>query len=295
MKKAAPYRIAALILGSGMLLSQMPDWKFFKDREGNFYYVDRAGKIRITGQYEENYRPVSGKAIDYYLNLGVELTTSHRIVDGLRILKSVLAISSENNRILRAQEKAAGEINRLMRIHGPRFDRLNMNANLVLYMENNDAVIRDDIMRFAFRVPTEVRVIKKKDRVKRGYRYHGYLFGIRNPDNTNDDAYDSLLAVDCERYSVPIRDMETLEGIWRQKFGYEEMYRKAVDTGSSRAIYQFSMGTGPEYAGYESFFLNRNIGCMARIIAPGSRFLAGKDLMLQITKSITTVEMNRTR
>ncbi len=281
---------AALLAACGILLSQMPDWKYFRDREGNVYYIDGAGKIRITGSYEETFRPVSEKAIDYYLNQGIELVNRHRIVDGLRILKSIVSLKSENNRVNKAREKAVAEINRLMRTHGPRFDRMNSQACLLLHREGLERVVRDDIMRFSFRVLAEVPLIRKRERARPGYLYHGFMFGIRKDDTGGGDAVDALLAVDCERYAVPIRDMENLEDIWRQKFGRENMKRTVIKATESRVIYQFGILSEPFYEGYESLFLNGDIGCMTRAIAPKEKFPEVKDMMLRVTESFTPVE-----
>ena len=55
------------------LFSQMPGWKFFKDYDGNTYYIDKNGKIRTSGKPEFKYKAVSVDGIDYYLNQGLEL------------------------------------------------------------------------------------------------------------------------------------------------------------------------------------------------------------------------------
>ena len=37
------------------LLAQMPDWKYFRDRQGNTYFFDQAGKIHISDAVEYRY------------------------------------------------------------------------------------------------------------------------------------------------------------------------------------------------------------------------------------------------
>ena len=113
MKRSGIKSLPLLAAGTILLLAQMPDWKYFRDREGNIYFIDQAGKIRITNVRKYLHKPVSARGIDYYLEYGAELINEHRPIEGLSVLKSICALKSDNNRIYQAQVKATQLIMKL--------------------------------------------------------------------------------------------------------------------------------------------------------------------------------------
>ncbi|MBN2158856.1 MAG: hypothetical protein JW807_05630 [Spirochaetes bacterium] len=281
-----------ILAGSLALISQMPDWKYFRDREGNTYFIDQAGKIRIINMPEYRYRPVSVRGIDYYLNYGSSLLKEHRPVEALSVLKSIRALPAENNRIYRAQVKATEIMETMKRRNGPRYAAMDEEASLILYRGNGVIEVINDHMRYSFRVPGEVTVVRKKIRGKAGveYRYEGVLFGVRKTEAAGE-GFDYLMAVDSERYGVRYRDLAEAENIWKGNIGHEGLSRETLARDEGRVLYSFRNSGTPRYAGIEGFFVNGRYGHYARLIASEEAFAENRESMRKIIESFKVVAL----
>jgi hypothetical protein len=280
-----------LFLASLLLLSQMPDWKFFRDRQGNAYYIDQAGKIRITNMAEYNYRAVSPRGIDYYLNYGTTLIQDHRVPEGLSVLKSIRALPDDNARIVQAQVRATELINSLKKRNGPRFTAQNEAASLMFIESEGGVRVINDRMYYSFRGPAGLSVIRKNNRAGLDYRYEGVLFGARSeqPAGGGAKAYDFLIAVDSERYAVRFKNIDQAVELWRGIIGYDGLERRTLDKGEDRIVYEFSNRGEPRYNGVEAIFINGKFTHCARVISSDAGYRAGSAMMNDVMKSFRIV------
>ncbi len=285
--RSTPIRIL-FFLAAVFLSGQMPDWKHFRDREGNSYFIDRAGRIRITSSDAPAYRPVSSRAIDYHLHYGETLIKERRYAEALTVLKSICALPAGNNRVYEAQVRAREALGDLRRRNGARFDRMNESASLLLYMDGSDIVVINDFMRYSFRGPPGMRVIRRRERGGRDYRYSGTLLGItRGADK--EDYYAYLVAVDSEIIGNPFRDVEQAREKWRGYLGFDTLARELVLRGEDRIVHRFRSGSPPVYAGYEAVFLNGKITHCVRVIASEAGFTADGEAMKRIVEGFSLV------
>lgn len=296
MRRQHTSLLYVLFIGLLSLMAQMPDWKYFRDREGNTYFIDQAGKIRITDVKEYRYRPVSSHGIDYYLNYGTTLIQDHRLDEGLSVLKSICALPVDNNRIYQAQVKAVELINALKRKNGPRFAALNESASLILFKKDGVTNIINDQMHYSFGVPCSIGVIRKRDRGRAGvdYRYSGVQFGLQMDDARGAKAgkYDMLMAVDSEKFSVPIKNIDDAADKWKWNIGYDGLAREVVAKDDRRLIYRFRSSGPAIFAGLEGIFLNGVYTHCVRIVASESEYGANREFMRNLMEGFNTVSKN---
>ncbi len=285
------WAFSVLLLFSTLLLGQMPDWKFFRDREGNTYFFDQAGKIRITTMQKYRYRPVSSRGIDYYLEYGAELINEHYPIEGLSVLKSICALKNDNNRIYQAQVKAAELIMKLKKNNGPRFTVMNESASLMLFQAEDGIEIINDQMLYSFKVPGTVDVIRKVDRGGLEYRYSGILFGLVPEGRKSREAgtYEILLAVDTEKFAVPYKNLAEAVEKWKGNIGYEGLTREAMETKGNRYVCSFRNSGDPRFGGIEGIFLNGTYSHYVRLVSSESRYQAHQKLMRKIIDGFNTV------
>jgi len=281
----------SIVCASLILMSQMPDWKFFRDRQGNTYYIDQGGKIRITETVAYDYRAVSPRAIDYFLNYGITLIQEHRIHEGLSVLKSIRALPAGNARVEKAQVRATEIINGLKKRNGPRFTGQNEAASLMFIEEEGGVRVINDRMYYSFRGPPGLSLIRKKNRAGLDYRYEGVLFGAREASQAGGGAkaYDFLVAVDSERYAVPFRNIDQAVRLWRGIIGYDGLERTLIETRDDRVVYAFSNRGEPRYNGVEAVFVNGKLTHCARVISSDAGYRAGGDVMNDVMKSFRIV------
>ena len=293
MKRLKTGILTAILACSALLTAQMPDWKYFRDREGNAYFMDQAGKLHITAMKKFRYRPVSTRGIDYYLEYGSELIRDHHPIEGLSVLKSICALKNDNNRIYQAQTKAADMITRLKKNNGSRFIAMNESASLLIFREDKVIEIINDLMRYSFRAPGRVDIVRRIDRGRLEYRYSGILFGIlpsANADNAVDvQGYDLFMAVDTERFGVPCKDLNAAVEKWRGNIGYEGLTREVLAKDDSRLISSFRNSGTPRYAGIEGIILNGVYSHYVRIISSGERYPDLEKTMRAIMEGFLTV------
>lgn len=284
-----PTLLTSLVL----LIAQMPDWKFFRDREGNTYFFDQGGAIHITSMKKYRYRPVSARGIDYYLEYGRELINEHHPIEGLSVLKSICALKNNNNRIYQAQVKATELIIKMKKNNGPRFTSMNESASLMLFQVDDGIEIINDQMLYSFKVPGRIEVVRKIDRSRLEYRYSGILFGVL-PEGSKDDggeagAYEILMAVDTEKFAVPYKNLSAAVEKWKGNIGYEGVTREVLEKEKNRCVCSFRNSSAPRYAGIEGIILNGSYSHYVRLISSELRFPAQQKIMLKIIDGFRTV------
>jgi hypothetical protein len=277
------------------LLAQMPDWKYFRDREGNTYFIDQAGKIHITDVREYRYRPVTPRGIDYYLNYGTTLIKEHRLPEGLSVLKSICALPVDNNRTYQAQVKAMEVVNMLKKRNGPRFAALNESASLILFMVDDVTKIINDQMFYSFQVPCRINVVRKRDRAQAGvdYRYSGIQFGVQTTGGRDRKAgeFDILMAVDSEKFSVKLKNITDAVEKWKWNIGYDGLVREELAQSEDRLLYQFRSSGPATFAGIEGIFVNKNYTHCVRIISSEAGYRVNRELMRKVMESFRTVSI----
>lgn len=285
--------LTALLLFSIPVNSQMHNWKFIKDRDGNKYYIDKNFKIRISGKPEFKFKPVSVEGIDYYLQYGKELISRRQLVEGLTILKSILAISAHDNRAYQARVKAAEYINFIKKKEGNRYDEADEASSLLLYRDGDRVNIINEHMYYSLRVPAEAFVLKKNTRKRLRYRYYGFLLGIRikneETGNNTNNGYDILLAVDSEKFAKSFINIDQTEKNWKINLGSDNIIRKKIFKEEDRLIYQFENNDEPRYSGFEGIYLNKNYTYMIRAITPEKRFKKYQKIMMTIVEGFKVV------
>ena len=289
------YRFAIAAAASFFLMFQMPDWKFFKDREGNAYFIDQAGKIRVTDAVPYRYRPVSARGIDYYLHYGITLIDEHRIEEGLSVLKSILALPVDNNRVYKAQVKASERINYLKKRHGPRFSAINDSASLILIRRESAVTVTNDRMMYGFSSPDRIEVIRKRDRSGVNFRYSGILFGIGGAGAKPGGPYELLFAVDCEKFSLPLKDLSQAVEKWGENLGHDDLVREVVERSDTRLVQEFSYRGTPAYSGMEGIFINGTYSYFVRLLSSGTGYDANRKAIKDIMASFNTVSGGETR
>jgi hypothetical protein len=285
--------LSVLLLIASAVHSQLPEWKYFRDREGNSYYLDRAGKIRIANTPGFRYRPVSALGIDYYLEYGITLIKEHRIIEGLSLLKSILALPVESNRVYTAQAKASEAVNSLKKAHGTRYAALNESASLVLIRQNASVDLLNDRMCYFIRLPASVEVVRVRERAGVNYRYTGLLLGIwkpyEGPQTESHGRYDLLLAVDSEKFSVRVRDLDQAAARWKDVLGRDDFRREKLSESESGVIYRLLGNGAPKYSGAEGIFVNGNFSHCVRLISSETNYRADRGIINNIMNSFKAV------
>jgi len=92
-----------------------------------------------------------------------------------------------------------------------------------------------------------------------------------------------LTTVNCEKFSVKLRNINQVEENWRNNLGKDIFERKFVKSEKDRIIYSLN-GTikGKMIVGYESFMKNGKIGCMVRVVTSKEKFTKLKNEMLKV-------------
>jgi len=268
----------------------MPEWHFFKDGDGNSYYIDNAGKIVVSGEPRALYR-ISARGLDYYAAQAEELILRHRATDGLLILKTILAMPPVDQRIVDAQNKAAANLNSLKRKHGTRFDSMNRLASPLIYESGKTAILVHDIMFYSLDIPYAFDIIKNKWRPFPGYWYNGISIGVRMQDG-GKKTYDFLLAVDSEKFAAKLGSVARLEEHWSGRLFTENINRSEIFRDEKRVIYSFSAGSSPSFTGFESLVKNGNFGYIIRAIAPASKDNAVAEAMKNAVSGFSISELN---
>lgn len=266
--------IASLLAAYLLCTAQMPEWSYFKDGDGNSYYIDKNGKIILTDIDGRLYKPVTVKGLDYYTALADELISSHKPEEGLRILKSILLIPRDDQRIIDAGKKASASLKVLKRKHGERFSEMNRTASPALYVFNGSTYIVNDTMGYSISTKYIPSVIRSRWRSDVNYLYNGLLVGFKI--SKTEGGQDFLAAVDSEIFAAKPRNIKQLEYKWMDRLKWDVGRRTLVSSDESKVIYWFS---GSSIAGFEAVIKNGKIGYCLKVVAPVGRFASLESAM----------------
>lgn len=282
------------ILISADAYAVMPEWAFFRDRDGNRYYFDRQGGIHVPASPGKSSTPVNPGSIDYHINHGIELIRSGHRIEGLTVLRSIIAMPDSDERVLRARKRAVKALARLEKREGPRYTELYMAASPLLYRTGTGVNVVNEEMRYSLEVPFNTVLLKKKVRRKGRYIYFGITLGSGKAGaKTGDEgtgAWSFLIAVDSEKFPADIRGLERAEKNWWHKTGYADVDRFPVSRETGHAIYEFKSRQAPFYSGIEGIYVNGSITLMVRLITPSESYSRNRSVMRDIINKIVIVD-----
>ncbi len=280
-----------LLLISNNSSGQMPGWKFFLDGDGNSYFFDRNGKIFITTPVDKSIKHVSVKGLDFYISLIEDLLKAHRTVDALRLVKTILAMSPVDYRIVEAQQKVLPVKQKIIKNNGSRYEVLNRKASPLLYSDGEGFVtVMNENMHYSLRLKGMVAVIKNKVRSRPSYGYHGIMLGISFEKSQSNALFDCLMAIDAEKFAVTIRDVQWLEKSWDRRMLPFSGKKERILSGGKAFLYSLTgRSTGSPktaFSGYEGYIVNGKYGYAFRIIAPAGRIAVLNEQMKALAFSI---------
>ncbi|MCU0846644.1 MAG: hypothetical protein MUD12_02005 [Spirochaetes bacterium] len=287
-----PSAVLALILTVPDLAAQMPEWKFFRDREGNRYYLDLNGKIFITDDITHAYRAVSPEGIDYYKNSGLRLLKEHRKAEALSMLKSIMALPCDNERICAAQRESSAAINEMKKREGTRFPVYEKQASLLFFKTGRNHYLTDDVLMYSLRIPFRTVVIRRSLREMVDYMHTGLMCGIKKDDNTGGN-YDMLIGIDAERFRGRISGLAELEKNWSNNLGYDGALRRELERTDSGVMYVFESRSEPYFSGLERICLNGNSGYCIRIVTSRSKNAGNEADMMEIIRGFSFIRSER--
>lgn len=246
----------------------MPDWKFFRDREGNGYYYDRAMKIRITDEKPFDYTPAAQTGIDYYLHKGIELVKEGKYTEGLFYLKSIKALPSDNLRVKNSAVDASKWINALYKKHGTRYEKFDKESTILLTFSDGKYSIINEKLRYKLVINKKPQIIKASWKLnERGY---GFKFGFNLEKVNYSDGYDCVAGIETRILKGNIRNLTAAEESWRNEFGRDNFRREEILRTEDRIIYLYSYEDGVPFSGIEGVFINRNIIHIVRVLCSNS-------------------------
>lgn len=280
-----------LVYSSLYLYAQMPDWKFFKDRDGNGYYYDRAFKIRIADEKIFDFPPASVNGADYYLHKGIDIIKSGKYAEGLFYLKSLKTLPMDNLRIKNNAKEASRWINYLQKKHGIRYERFDMESAVLLnYSEGNYNLINEKL-RYRITLKKQPRVVKAAWKLNdAGY---GFKFGI-NFDNKiksievpesrenfdissgeksnkkKNPGYDCIVGIETRILKGDVGSVSEAEESWRKEFGRDNFRREEILRKDDRIIYSYTYSDGVPFSGIEGILINGKFIHIVRVLCSSS-------------------------
>lgn len=250
------------------LSAQMPDWKFFRDREGNGYYYDRALKIRITDEKLFEYTPAANTGIDYYLHKGIEYINNGKYIEGLFYLKSLKTLPKDDLRVKRSAEEASIWINYLQRKHGTRYERFDKQSTILLNFSGAQYNLFNEKLRYKIILKKFPHIIKAVWKLNdRGY---GLKFGFNLDKDNNEQGYDCVAGIESRILKGKIGSLGEAEESWRYEFGKDNFKREEVLRNRDRVIYLYSYNDDVPVSGIEGIFINGNIIHIVRVLCSNS-------------------------
>ena len=277
----------AIFFPAILLYAQMPDWKFFRDREGNGYYYDRAMKIRITDEKSFDYTPATVNGIDYYFNKGADLVKAGRYTEGLFYFKSLKTLPMDNLRVERNAKDAAKWINFLQKKHGIRYEKFDHDSTILINLYNGKYSIINEKNRYKIiinKLPHVIRAVwKLNDKgygLKFGFNLEKQISENKSPASGEDDfqieakvedkGYDCVVGIETRILKGKIANLGEAEESWRNEFGKDNFKREEILRKDDRVIYQYTYSDGVPFSGIEGIFINGNIIHIVRVLCSNS-------------------------
>jgi hypothetical protein len=246
------------------LQTQMPDWKFFKDRDGNGFYYDNTFKIRITDENPFNYTPVTMQGVNYYFNKGVELIKEGKYVEGLFYLKSIKSLPQDTLRVETNAKDSSKWINHLQKKHGPRYERFDKESTILLTYSNDEYLIINEKLRYKIKLKKQPHIIRAAWKFNEtGY---GFKFGFNLAEAHNDNSYDCVIGIETRISRSKFNSISDAEKIWNWEMGMDNFVRTESYRSKDRVVYQYTYADNVPFCGIEAVFINDKMTHLLRII-----------------------------
>lgn len=242
---------------------QMPDWKYFKDREGNSYYYDRTFRIRIAETPDTELIPVTEKGIDFYYNTGVELINEKKYPQGLFYLKSIRTLGSTSSRVRKVQIESAKWMNYLEKKHGTRYVLYDNESAITLTGENNRYYLTNSKLFYGMTISHRPSLLKKEWKY-RGTGY-GLKFGVKVNDKGNYEGFDYIAGIESRILQGGSPTAAEAQNIWIHEMGADSLIRKEILKRDNRIIYDIKYPGDAEVSGVEGIYVSKNRIHLARV------------------------------
>jgi len=242
--------------------SQMPDWKYFRDIEGNSYYYDRTFKIRITESPGTELLPVKAAGIDFYFNTGIELINEGRYPEGLFYLKSIRTLGSTNNRIRKVQAESAKWMDYLGRKHGTRYEQYDKESTITLTGENDRYYLANSKLFYGMTIAHRPYILKKEWKyMGRGY---GLKFGAKINEKGNYEGFDYITGIESRILQGGAHDITEAQNIFVHELGPDIFMRKEILKSTDRVLYDIKYPGDSRISGVEGIYVRKNRIHLAR-------------------------------
>lgn len=256
--------VLILINFSSPVFPQMPDWFFFRDKDGNVYFYDRGFRIRITDERPFDYDPVTIEGADYCFNSALELLHEGKLEQALFYFKSIRLLRSDNSRVIRVMSDSTRWINRLYMKEGDRFTDADRKSTLLLAKNGSVYEMVNEKLFYKMELGFRPWILRTEWR-KRDSEY-GLRFGVNTGAGDGEDGYDYMTGIESRIYKYPVETVDEAENIFRFETGPDAAVRQELLRAGDRIIYTFDYGDGSTLCGVEGIYLNRNMIHLARSI-----------------------------
>jgi hypothetical protein len=260
MRSAVLFIVLSLSLP---LAAQMPQWRFFMDREGRTYYYDQKGSIRVPYLPQEPIPVVNDLSLDYYTGLMLRYLHEGKRVRALGIAKSLLALKQKHNRITEASAKAVRVIALLKKNNGSRYNLYDKEASIYFIKEKGMVIVIDDFARYRFSSKGYVLKIRERWRNTLHTWYKGSTFGIAGKKGSQTFKY--LISIDVHKYRSDITDIDDLKNYREFLLGVNARKTEAITRSEDELLYSFA-SDDRTLVGYERFVKNGSLGYYIRVI-----------------------------
>lgn len=242
---------------------QMPEWKFFRDREGNSYYYDRTFRIRITDTALTDLPPVTSSGIDYYFHTGVELINEGRYPEGLYYLKSIRLLDDSNARVRKTQIDAAKWMEYLEKKHGTRYDLYDNESSVIMTGENRNYHLVNSKLFYRMKVQHRPRLLKKE------WKYYGTGYGLRFGARVDEkgayEGFDYVTGVESRILKGPAPSPDEALRVWMIELGIDALKRREIYRAPDRILYDIKYPEGTPFSGIEGVYVSGNRIHLARV------------------------------
>lgn len=259
-----PAVVLLFILFPAVVNSQMPDWRFFRDREGNSYYYDRTFKIRITDTSGIDFPPVTSSGIDFYFHTGVELINEGRYPEGLFYLKSIRALTDKSSRIRKVQIDAAKWMNYLEKKHGTRYELYDNESSVFITGENDSYCLVNSKLFYKMIIPHRPHLLKKE------WKYYGKGYGLKFGARVNEqgdyEGFDYIAGVESRILKGPAPSPGEAHKAWMLELGMDTFKRSEIFRGPDRVLYDIKYPEGTPFSGVEGVYVSGNRIHLARVL-----------------------------